>query len=103
MSDDWQRWKLNEGLRSESSREFRENVQKNGVLIREQLSSVLLKAQSPTDFAGTAVAERQHVLASIIDATRDVGHHFRHIPGHYKRYFRPQPLGILRTLTMHGP
>jgi cytochrome P450 len=35
------------------------------------LSSVLLKAQSSAEFAGTVVAERQQVLASIIDATRD--------------------------------
>jgi len=35
------------------------------------LSSVLLEAQSSAEFAGTAVAERQLVLASIIDATRD--------------------------------
>ena len=54
------------------------NGVKNSVLIYEQLSSVLLEAQSRTEIAGTVVAERQHVLASIIDATRDVGHPFRH-------------------------
>ena len=48
------------------------------VLICEQLSSVLLKAQSSAEYAGTVVAERQQVLASIIDATRDVGHQSRH-------------------------
>ena len=51
---------------------------KKGILICEQLCSVLLKAQSPAEFAGTVVAERQQVLASIIDATHDVGHHFGH-------------------------
>jgi hypothetical protein len=51
---------------------------KNSVLMCEQLSSVLLEAQSHAEIAGTTVAERQHVLASIIDATRDVGHPFRH-------------------------
>ncbi len=50
---------------------------KNSVLICEQLSSVLLEAQSRAEIAGTVVAERQHVLASIICATRDVGHPFR--------------------------
>jgi hypothetical protein len=50
---------------------------KNGVLICGQLSSVLLEAQSRAKIAGTVVAERQHVLASIIGATRDVGHPLR--------------------------
>jgi hypothetical protein len=50
----------------------------NSVLICEQLSSVLLEAQSRAEIAGTVVAERQHVLASIIGATRDVGHLSRH-------------------------
>jgi hypothetical protein len=51
---------------------------KNSVLICEQLSSVLLEVQSRVEIAGTVVAERQHVLASIVGATRDVGHPFRH-------------------------
>lgn len=46
-------------------------------MICEQLSSVLLEAQSRTEIAGTVVAERQHVLASVVGATRDVGHPFR--------------------------
>jgi len=36
------------------------------------LSSVRLEAQSSAEIAGIEVAERQHVLANIIDATRDV-------------------------------
>jgi len=35
------------------------------------LSSVLLNARSPTRFADTGIAQGQHVLASIIEATRD--------------------------------
>ena len=58
-----------------------ENGARNSVLICEQLSSVLLEAQSHTKIEGTVVAERQHVLASIIGATRDVGHPFRHRTG----------------------
>lgn len=50
---------------------------KNNVLIYEQLSSVLLEAQSRADIAGTVVAKGQHVLASIVNATRDVRHPFR--------------------------
>jgi hypothetical protein len=50
----------------------------NSVLICEQLSSVLLEAQSRAEIGGTVVVERQQVLASIICATRDVGHPFRH-------------------------
>jgi hypothetical protein len=50
---------------------------KNSVLICEQLSSVLLEAQSRAEIAGTIVDERQQVLASIICATRDVGYPFR--------------------------
>ena len=74
-----------------------------GVLICEQLSSVLLEAQSSAEFAGTAVAERQLVLASIIDATRDVGHHFRYCFSRFNRYRRLQPLGIPKLLTMRAP
>lgn len=49
---------------------------RKGVLIkRGQLSSVLLKAQSPTLYGNTEVAGHQHVIASIFDATHDVGHH----------------------------
>ena len=55
-----------------------ENGAKNSVLICEQLSSVLLEAQSRAEIAGTVVAERQHVLASIIGASRDVGYPFGH-------------------------
>ena len=95
--------KLNEELRSESSREFQKKKCEGGVLICEQLSSVLLKAQSSAEFACTAVAERQQVLASIIDATRDVGHQFRYIFSRFNRYCRPQPLGIPKPLTMRGP
>ena len=55
-----------------------ENGARNSVLICEQLSSVLLEVQSRAEIGGAVVAERQHVLASIIGATRDVGHPFRH-------------------------
>lgn len=49
---------------------------KKGVLIKhEQLSSVLLKAQSPTLYGNTPVAGHQYVIASIFDATHDVSHH----------------------------
>ena len=50
---------------------------KISVLICEQLSSLLLEAQSPAEIAGTVVAERQQVLASIVYATRDVSHPFK--------------------------
>jgi hypothetical protein len=89
-------------IRSESSREFQKKCEE-GVLICEQLSSILLEAQSSAEFAGTAVAERQQVLASIIGATCDVGHHFRCCFSRFNRYCRPQPLGIPKPLTMRAP
>lgn len=54
---------------------------KNRVLICKQLSSVLLEAQSPAEITGTVVAKRQHVLANIVGATRDVGCPFKYRSG----------------------
>lgn len=77
---------------------------KNSVLICEQLCSVLLEAQSRAEIAGTVVAERQHVLASIIDATRDVGHPFQTLfRDVFNCYCRPQLSRMRKPRTMRGP
>jgi hypothetical protein len=58
-----------------------------------QLSNVLLTARSATSVGGVKVAERQLVLASIIDAIRDVGHLGHCFWGnHNDRLFRAQVL-----------
>jgi hypothetical protein len=77
---------------------------KNSVLICEQLSSVLLEVQSRAEIAGTVVAERQHVLASIISATRDVGHPFQtSFRDVTTAICRPQLSRMRKPRTMHGP
>ncbi|KAI0302469.1 heme peroxidase [Russula brevipes] len=53
--------------------ENRANAQIMPYIFEALLSSVLLNARSPTRFADTGIAQGQHVLASIIEATRDVG------------------------------